>query len=40
LRNHGEPSGFSKLVAPFMAPAIRRANRTDLRRLKLLLEAT
>ena len=40
LRNRGEPSGFSKLVAPFMAPAIRRANRTDLRRLKLLLEAT
>jgi uncharacterized membrane protein len=40
LRNRGDPSGFSKLVAPLMAPAIRRANRKDLRRLKSLLEAT
>src|SRR5919202_2269662 len=27
LRNGGEPSGFSKLAAPMMASAIRRANR-------------
>jgi uncharacterized membrane protein len=39
LRNGGEPSGFSKLAAPFMAAAMRRANRKDLARLKVLLEA-
>jgi uncharacterized membrane protein len=38
LRNRGEPSGFSKIVAPMMARAIRRANRKDLKRLKQLLE--
>jgi uncharacterized membrane protein len=38
LRNRGEPAGFSKLVAPFMGFAVRRANRKDLRRLKELLE--
>jgi uncharacterized membrane protein len=40
LRNRGEPAGFSKLVAPLMAPAMRRANRKDLRRLKEILEAS
>jgi len=39
LRNRGEPSGFGKLAAPFMAMAMRRANRKDLARLKSLLEA-
>jgi hypothetical protein len=39
LRNRGEPSGFSRLVAPLMAGAMRRANRKDLRRLKVTLEA-
>ena len=39
LRNRGEPAGFSRLLAPFMATAMRRANRNDLRRLKRLLEA-
>jgi uncharacterized membrane protein len=38
LRNRGEPSGFSKLVAPIMAAAVRRANRKDLAQLKRLLE--
>lgn len=39
LRNHGEPAGFSKFSAPFMARAMRRANRKDLARLKSLLES-
>jgi uncharacterized membrane protein len=39
LRNRGEPSGFSRLAAPMMASAIRRANRKDLARLKHLLES-
>ena len=38
LRNLGSPSGFSKLVAPFMAVAIRRANKKDLARLKQILD--
>jgi len=38
LRNRGEPSGFSKAIAPFMAGAVRRANRKDLARLKEILE--
>ena len=38
LRNRGEPSGFSKVAAPVMAAAMRRANRKDLERLKALLE--
>jgi uncharacterized protein YndB with AHSA1/START domain len=38
LRNRGMPSGFSKLVAPFMAAAMRRANRKDLAQLRGLLE--
>jgi len=39
LRNRGEPSGFSRIAAPVMAGAIRRANRNDLARLKAVLEA-
>jgi uncharacterized protein YndB with AHSA1/START domain len=38
LRNRGEPKGFSKIVGPLMAAAMRRANRKDLVRLKALLE--
>jgi hypothetical protein len=38
LRNRGEPSGFSKLAAPVMAFAVRRANQKDLQRLKRILE--
>jgi uncharacterized membrane protein len=39
LHNAGEPRGFSRWVAPFMARAMRSANRKDLARLKALLEA-
>jgi uncharacterized membrane protein len=38
LRNRGEPGGLSRLFAPFMAAAIRRANRKDLRHIKQILE--
>jgi uncharacterized protein YndB with AHSA1/START domain len=38
LRNRGEPSGFSKVAAPVMSSAMRRANISDLRRLKRILE--
>jgi len=38
LRNRGEPAGFSKLTAPVLAAAMRRANRNDLKRLKAILE--
>ena len=38
LRNRGEPAGFSKIAAPVMASAIRRANSKDLRQLKQILE--
>lgn len=32
LRNRGAPRGFSKLAAPLMASAMRRANEKDLAR--------
>ena len=39
LRNRGTPSGYSRLLAPFMATGVKRANRKDLARLKAVLEA-
>ena len=38
LRNRGLPTGFSRLMAPLMSFAIRRATQKDLARLKRLLE--
>lgn len=38
LRNAGEPAGFSKVSAPMMASAMRRANRKDLEQLRAILE--
>lgn len=38
LRNRGNPAGFSRLTAPMMERAMRRATTKDLARLKALLE--
>jgi uncharacterized protein YndB with AHSA1/START domain len=39
LRNRGAPEGFTRLGAPMMAMAMRRANWNDLREIKRILEA-
>jgi len=39
LRNRGNPTGFSAVAALIMIPAMRRANRKDLAKLKTTLEA-
>lgn len=38
LCNRGNPAGFSRIVAPMMARAMRRANQKDLSQLKSILE--
>jgi uncharacterized membrane protein len=39
LANRGQPVGFSRLMAPLMATAMKRAMGQDLRQLKALLES-
>lgn len=38
LRNRGDPAGFSRIAAPIMERAMRRATSKDLSRLKAILE--
>jgi Polyketide cyclase / dehydrase and lipid transport len=38
LRNRGRPAGFSTVVGPFLAAAMRRANQKDLAALRSRLE--
>jgi hypothetical protein len=39
LRNVGEPTGFSRIAAPLIEAAVRRATSKDLAALKRILES-
>lgn len=39
LRNHGEPSGLSKTMAPMLSRAMRKANENDLANVRRILES-
>jgi uncharacterized membrane protein len=40
LRNHGEPTGWARLIAPLVSRAMRRAMTQDLADLKHILESS